>query len=81
LGTCFAVKKHIEHLIVGYQALTPHISTLRLKSKVFNHNSIKAHSLTDVECPSYDIKFILGDLKAKIGRGILLPSYSEKQPP
>jgi len=37
-----------------------------------------AQSLTDVESPSYDIKLILGDLKAKIGRGILLPSYREK---
>jgi hypothetical protein len=77
LSTCFAVKKHIKHLIIGYQGLTPLISTLRLKGKFFNHNSIKAHSLTDVESPSYDIKLILGDLKVKIGRGILLPSYRE----
>jgi hypothetical protein len=78
LGTCFAVKKHINYLIIGYQGLTPHVSTLRFKGKFFNHNSIKAHSLTDVESTSYDINLILGDLKAKTGRGILLPSYREK---
>jgi len=80
LGTCFAVKKNVKHLTVGYQGLTPHISTLRLKGTFFNHNSIKAHSLTDVESPPYDIKLILGDLKAKLGSAILLPSYREKQP-
>ena len=48
LGTGFAVKKHVKHLIIGYQGLTPHISTLTLKGKFLNYTLINAHSLTDV---------------------------------
>jgi hypothetical protein len=48
LGTGFVVKKHVKHLITGYQGLTPRIYTLRLKGKFFNYPLINAHSPTAV---------------------------------
>ena len=84
LGTGFAVKNEAVSKVIGFKPENERICSLRLKGKMFNMTLINAHAPTEEDhvkekfydtlekiydvTPKYDIKIVLGDFNAKIGK-------------
>jgi hypothetical protein len=46
-GTGFIVHKQLKHLVIGFKAINPRLSTLKIKGKFFNYCIVNAHAPTE----------------------------------
>jgi exonuclease III len=47
-GTGFIVHKQLKHLVIGFKAISPRLSTLRIKGKFFNYSIVNAYAPIEI---------------------------------
>ncbi|XP_050746043.1 uncharacterized protein LOC127011842 [Drosophila biarmipes] len=80
-GCGFVVSRRLRHHDSNFTPVSERLATIRVKARFFNLSIIYAHTTMEEKdafyarleysydrCPDHDVKLILGDFDAKIGR-------------
>jgi hypothetical protein len=74
-GTVFLVDSKFNHLVINFTPINERLCLIRIKGRFFNYSLINIPAPTNdseeevkATCPSHDMKLVMGDANAKVGR-------------
>jgi hypothetical protein len=73
-GVGFVVSPELKHLVIGFTPISSRLAILRIKGRFFNYSIVNGHAPTEDSydaCPKNDIKIVLGDFNAQLGKEVM----------
>jgi hypothetical protein len=76
-GTVFLVDSKFNHMVINFTPIKERLCVIQIIGRFFKYSLINIHSLTNdsekeakeqAACPSHDVKLVMGDGNAKVGR-------------